>query len=128
MELTKSNEDYLEAIRLLVLKNGVAQVKDIANMLNVKMPSVNSAVRHLAELGLVEYVQYAPVRLTEKGELRADQIIERHLTLKSFLEGALQIGHERSDEIACLMEHILNDEEVLKLKALTRDLLDRRKE
>ncbi|MCB5933138.1 metal-dependent transcriptional regulator, partial [[Eubacterium] rectale] len=40
LELTKSNEDYLEAIGLLSEKNGTAQVRDIAEMLKVKMPSV----------------------------------------------------------------------------------------
>ena len=30
LELTKSNEDYLEAIGLLSEKNGTAQVRDIA--------------------------------------------------------------------------------------------------
>ena len=35
LELTKSNEDYLEAIGLLSEKNGTAQVRDIAEMLKV---------------------------------------------------------------------------------------------
>lgn len=48
LELTKSNEDYLEAIGLLSEKNGTAQVRDIAEMLKVKMPSVTSAVKQLA--------------------------------------------------------------------------------
>ena len=55
LELTKSNEDYLEAIGLLSEKNGTAQVRDIAEMLKVKMPSVTSAVKQLADMGLVEY-------------------------------------------------------------------------
>lgn len=54
LELTKSNEDYLEAIGLLSEKNGTAQVRDIAEMLKVKMPSVTSAVKQLADMGLVE--------------------------------------------------------------------------
>ena len=45
LELTKSNEDYLEAIGLLSEKNGTAQVRDIAEMLKVKMPSVTSSWR-----------------------------------------------------------------------------------
>ena len=44
LELTKSNEDYLEAIGLLSEKSGTAQVRDIAEMLKVKMASVKSAV------------------------------------------------------------------------------------
>ena len=52
LELTKSNEDYLEAIGLLSEKSGTAQVRDIAEMLKVKMPSVTSAVKQLADMGL----------------------------------------------------------------------------
>ena len=59
LELTKSNEDYLEAIGLLSEKNGTAQVRDIAEMLKVKMPSVTSAVKQLADMGLVEYTRQA---------------------------------------------------------------------
>lgn len=50
LELTKSNEDYLEAIGLLSEKSGTAQVRDIAEMLKVKMPSVTSAVKQLADM------------------------------------------------------------------------------
>lgn len=117
MELTKSNEDYLEAIRRLCLKFGAAQVRDIAKLMKVKMPSVNSAVRNLAELGLVEYVQYAPVRLTEQGEYYADQVIEKHLALRDFLKKVLGLEHERADDLACHMEHLLNSDEIRKLKA-----------
>lgn len=75
LELTKSNEDYLEAIGLLSEKNGTAQVRDIAEMLKVKMPSVTSAVKQLADMGLVEYTQYAPVKLTPQGRRIAGKIL-----------------------------------------------------
>ena len=58
LELTKSNEDYLEAIGLLSEKNGTAQVRDIAEMLKVKMPSVTSAVKQLADMGLCAINRY----------------------------------------------------------------------
>ena len=44
----RSGEDYLEAIGHLCHKNGSAQVSDIAQMLNVKKPSVTAAMRKLA--------------------------------------------------------------------------------
>ena len=75
LELTKSNEDYLEAIGLLSEKNGTAQVRDIAEMLKVKMPSVTSAVKQLADMGLVEYTQYAPVKLTPQGRRIAGKLL-----------------------------------------------------
>lgn len=118
-KLTKSNEDYLEAIGLLSEKSGSAQVRDIAKMLNVKMPSVTTGVKHLADMGLVQYTQYAPVKLTEKGAQKAKEIIERHATIFRFLSEILHISDERADKIACQMEHIMTAEEIQRLANLT---------
>lgn len=119
MELTKSNEDYLEAIGLLVRERGIAQVRDIAMVMNVKMPSVTSAVRQLAELGLVEYVQYAPVRLTKKGMKLADRIINCHNILHAFFRDILRLPDERANEIACQVEHVMEPEEIDRIAELT---------
>ncbi len=118
MELTQSNEDYLEAIRRLCILHGSAQVRDIANLMNVKMPSVNSAVKSLSDLGLVEYVQYAPVKLTKEGEVLADKVIEKHKALRSFFKDVLELSHDRADDLACRLEHILNADEIEKFKHL----------
>ena len=105
LELTKSNEDYLEAIGLLSEKNGTAQVRDIAEMLKVKMPSVTSAVKQLADMGLVEYTQYAPVKLTPQGRRIAGKIIVSHGILFDFLREELALPEERANEVACQIEH-----------------------
>ena len=118
MDLTKSNEDYLEAIGLLAGDDGSAQVKEIAAFMKVKMPSVTSAVKQLADLGLVEYVQYAPVKLTKKGRKLAWQVIASHETIHEFLENILHLSPSRACEIACSIEHIMLPDEVARLKAL----------
>ena len=65
--LSRSAEDYLEAIGHLCNLHGQAQVSDIAERLGVKKPSVTAAMRQLSAEGLIEYRQYAPIRLTPKG-------------------------------------------------------------
>ena len=42
--ITQSLEDYLEAIYMLISEEKPAQVRDIARILSVKMPSVVKAV------------------------------------------------------------------------------------
>ena len=111
LELTKSNEDYLEAIGLLSEKSGTAQVRDIAEMLKVKMPSVTSAVKQLA------YTQYAPVKLTPQGRRIAGKIIVSHGILFDFLREELALPEERANEVACQIEHIMTFEEIEKLKS-----------
>ncbi len=118
LELTKSNEDYLEAIGLLSEKNGTAQVRDIAEMLKVKMPSVTSAVKQLADMGLVEYTQYAPVKLPPQGRRIAGKIIVSHGILFDFLREELALPEERANEVACQIEHIMTfEEEIEKLRS-----------
>ena len=110
--LSRSAEDYLEAIGHLCHKNGKAQVSDVAIMLNVKKPSVTAAVHQLAEEGLITYRRYAPIELTEKGRQYADRVIRAHAILQRFLIEAAGLSSERADDVACHMEHLLTMEEI----------------
>ncbi len=47
--LTKSLEDYLEAIKILKEEKKIGRVKDIGKMLNVKNSSVVGALKILKE-------------------------------------------------------------------------------
>ncbi len=110
--LSRSAEDYLEAVGHLCRESGCAQVGDIATRLGVRKPSVTAAMRQLAALGLVEYRQYAPIHLTERGQRYADEVISAHGTLRRFLIEAAGLTPQRADEAACQMEHVLTYEEI----------------
>ena len=110
--LSRSAEDYLEAIGHLCRENGRAQVSDVAAMLNVKKPSVTAAVHQLAEEGLITYRRYAPIELTEKGKRYAEKVIRAHGILQHFLMEAAGFSAERADDVACQVEHLLTMEEV----------------
>lgn len=113
--LSRSAEDYLEAIGHLCREHGHAQVSDVAAMLNVKKPSVTAAVHQLAEEGLITYRRYAPIELTEKGKQYADRVIRAHGILKRFLAEAAGLSSDRADEVACQVEHMLTAEEIEQL-------------
>ncbi len=108
----RSGEDYLEAIGHLCHRNGAAQVSDIAQMLGVKKPSVTAAMRKLADLGLIEYHQYAPIVLTTEGQNYAERVIHAHTILLRFMTEIAGLPAERADVAACSMEHILTYEEI----------------
>jgi DtxR family Mn-dependent transcriptional regulator len=116
--MTQSLEDYLEAIYMLISEEKPAQVRDIARILSVKMPSVVKAVHELKNLELVTQEPYAPIKLTEKGLDLASDIMKRHVLLKEFL---LKLGVSRhtADRDACLMEHILSAETLDKIRSYT---------
>ena len=107
--LTDSNEDYLEAILILKIKNGKVRSIDISKMLNVSKPGVNKAMNVLKENGLIDKDYYGDITLTEKGEEIANRIYKKHTTIKEFLI-KLGVSEETSDIDCCKIEHVISDE------------------
>lgn len=112
--LSRSAEDYLEAIGQLCAQSpqAQAQVSDVAQLLNVKKPSVTAAMHQLAEEGLITYRPYAPIQLTDKGREYANHVINAHNVLHRFMIEAAGLTPERAEEVGCLVEHILTYEEI----------------
>lgn len=115
--LSESLEDYLEVIAELSIPDGHAHVKEIADQLHVKMPSVTGALRQLARLNYISYSSHQPVVLTPLGKSVADRVIQRHQILKKFFCDILGMSSENASEVACKLEHIIDD------LALTRFML-----
>lgn len=113
--LSRSAEDYLECIGHLCAKKGMARVQDIAQRLNVSKPSVTVAVRRLAQLGYVYYQQYFPIELTERGKEYAERVIRAHTILRRFMREVVGLSAGRANETACLIEHILTNDEIEQL-------------
>ena len=106
--LSHSAQDYLEAILILSQEKGQTRVKDVAEHLGVKKPSVVVAIKSLAEKGLVNHEHYGYVELTEEGERVAQQIYHRHQVLTKFLNKILGLSPELAEQDACQMEHYIS--------------------
>lgn len=109
-KLSASMEDYIEAIAALKKEKGVARVRDISHWLNVKNPSVTSALDTLFKNGLVIHEKYGYVDLTPEGEMMAQEVQKRHDTLFTFLTKILNIDPEIADVDACKIEHSISPE------------------
>jgi DtxR family Mn-dependent transcriptional regulator len=107
-EQTASMEDYLEAIANLGEGRKVVRVKQISEMLGVKMPSVTSALKKLSEQELVEHERYGQIKLTPEGDKVARDVIYRHEALTRFFAQALGINRETAEEDACKIEHVIS--------------------
>ncbi len=105
---TASMEDYLEAIANLGEERKVVRVKQISEMLGVKMPSVTSALKKLSERELVEHARYGQIKLTHEGDRIARDVIRRHEALTRFFAQALGIDKETAEEDACKIEHVIS--------------------
>ena len=107
--MTKSLEDYLEKIYMLITDSSRARVRDVAEGLHVTMPSVNKAVSELKKLGLVRQEPYGDLELSSEGVKIAAEILGRHTLLRRFLM-KLGVSRDTAEEDACRMEHILSAE------------------
>ena len=107
-EQTASMEDYLEAIAKLGGAKKVATVKQISEVLGVKMPSVTSALKKLSEQELVEHEKYGHIKLTPQGDKVARDVISRHEALTRFFTQGLGINQETAEEDACKIEHVIS--------------------
>jgi DtxR family Mn-dependent transcriptional regulator len=105
---TASMEDYLEAIAKLGEGRKVVKVKQLSQMLGVKMPSVTSALKKLSGQELVEHEKYGHIKLTPEGDEVARDVICRHEALTRFFAQALGINRETAEEDACKIEHVIS--------------------
>lgn len=114
-QLSSSMEDYLEAITVLKKDKGVARVRDISLFLDVKKPSVTSALNVLSKKGLIVHEKYGYVELTFEGENIARAIKRRHDMLIKFLTKVLKVDRDIAKKDACRMEHTMSPETFEKL-------------
>lgn len=112
----ESREDYLEAILILKKKKGSVRSVDIANHLNFTKASVSRAMSLLREAKLVAMDKEGWIEFTAAGQALAEQVYDRHTTLKQFLV-SLGVNPKTAEEDACRMEHIISMETFERIKA-----------
>jgi Mn-dependent DtxR family transcriptional regulator len=111
MNLTKSNEDYLEAILMLEKANDKIRSVDIAKLLKVSKPGVNKAMNVLKENDLIDKADYGDIILTDKGRELAKEVYKKHRLINAFLL-ELGVSKEVAEVDCCKIEHVLSDETI----------------
>ena len=117
--MTKSLEDYIEVVYVLIHEKHRARVRDIATTLKVKMPSVVKGISELKKLGLVSQEPYGDVELTAKGRRIATMILNRHNKIREFLI-LIGVSERIADKDACQMEHIISAETLDRIRDFLR--------
>lgn len=101
-----TEENYLKALFNLANDLGEVNVNELSKSLSIKMPTVTSMMKKLADKKLVHYESYKPLRLTEKGKKEAGIIIRKHRMTEMFLVEKMKFGWEEVHDIAEQVEHI----------------------
>lgn len=113
-----TEENYLKALLNLSYELGEVNVKELSNHLGIKMPSVTSMMKKMADKGLVHYESYKPIRLTASGEKEAALIIRKHRLTEMFLVEKMGFRWDEVHEIAEQIEHVKAPEFFLKMDEL----------
>lgn len=101
-----TEENYIKALFNLANEKGEVSVNEVSKRLDIKMPTVNSMMKKLADKNLVHYESYKPLRLTEKGKKEAGLIIRKHRLTEMYLVQKMGFGWEQVHEIAEQIEHL----------------------
>ena len=101
-----TEENYLKALFHLADAQEQVSVKQLAQVLDIKMPTVTSMMKKLAEKGLVHYESYKPLKLTRQGKKEAALVVRKHRLTEMYLVEKMGFGWEEVHEIAEQVEHI----------------------
>lgn len=119
-KVTRSHEDYLEAI-LILEKNAIkVQSVEIARLLSVSKPAVHKAMDELIELKLIKKEKYGDVTLTDLGREIAIKIYDKHNEIKTFLL-KLGVDEKTADLDCCKIEHVVSDITIEKIKEFNKN-------
>ncbi len=111
-EITPTLEDYLKTIYRIHQEKGVCRVKDIAEVLEIKPPSVNNALGNLCKRKLVVHEKYGLVELTPKGRRIGRDVFVRHTAVEQFFHSVLGLDILVARADACKIEHYLSPETI----------------
>jgi len=117
--MTRSEENYLKSI--FHLGGGNAQsitTNAIAEQMETKPSSVTDMAKKLADKGLVNYVKYQGVSLTDSGIKTALSIIRKHRLWEVFLVKKLDFTWDEVHEVAEQLEHIKSEKLIDKIDEL----------
>ncbi|MBZ0276315.1 MAG: metal-dependent transcriptional regulator [Anaerolineae bacterium] len=110
-DLTKSEsvQNFLKAVYALQQNGERASTNALADLLNVKAPSITDMAQRLMTADLVDYERYKGVMLTAKGEELALKVIRRHRLIELYLVEELGYALEEVHAEAEALEHAVSD-------------------
>lgn len=107
---TLSEENYLKAIYGLAGKGVKITPTAIAELLNNNPASVIDMIKKLTDKKLIQYDKVKGVRLLEKGQKTALQIVRKHRLWEVFLKEKLEYSWDEVHDVAEQLEHIHHPE------------------
>ena len=105
---TQAEQDYLKAIHRLGGASQRVSTNDIADLLQVRAPSVTGMLKRLKQSGWVRYQSGHGALLTKTGVTQARLIIRKHRLLELLLTRVLGLDWSEVDAEAEALEHVVS--------------------
>jgi DtxR family Mn-dependent transcriptional regulator len=120
---TESEQMYLITVARAAEEGmaGPVPVAALAADLAVSVASANEMVRKLAVKGLVEYLPYKGVELTDTGGRIAGRVLRTRRLWATFLAEHLDFSASEADALACHLEHVTPPDAAERLAAYLGD-------
>jgi len=104
-------EDYAKAIYAIApARDRLVLNGEVAQRLGVTPATATSMLKKMAGLGLVDYLPYKGVSLTEAGEKVALEVIRHHRLIEAYLAEALGMPRDQVHDEAEVLEHYISEE------------------
>lgn len=110
MELSESEEEYLEALYKLNGRGGQVRVGKLAEELQVKEPSVVEMLKKLEKKNLVDYERYSGAKLTDRGKEEGMSVTRKHRLAERLLSDVLDLELPEIHDEACKLEHSIGND------------------
>jgi DtxR family Mn-dependent transcriptional regulator len=101
---SKLKDEILELLWSL-RERGLKSFTDVVK--GIDDENVSDTVRKMEKSGLLS-IEEDDVEMTEKGEIRARDLIRRHRLAERLFHDVFEVGMQESEETACEIEHFLS--------------------
>jgi DtxR family manganese transport transcriptional regulator len=115
---TPSQEDYLEAIWVIIQAKGYARGSDLAEYLGIRTTSVSKMVKRLHADGLLTYERYRGFSFTPAGREKGRLLFERHTALERFFTALGVAPPEHVYQLVEGIEHHIDADVLERLRVL----------
>lgn len=117
---TSTVEQYVKTLYSIYRgqSGSVVQMKELAERMGVSPGTATAMVKHLSQLGLLEYYPRKGTALTDVGQQLALRMLRRHRLIETFLERFLGYDWSEVHRDAEELEHVVSDRFVERIDAL----------
>ena len=113
--ISKSTEEYLKTMYVLMKQKGIIRVTDIAEKMNCSKPSVTKQLNILKEKKYIEYETYGEIKLTEDGISLAARALADYDILYILLHDVIGIKESDAESEANKIRNVVSNKTLVKI-------------